>query len=61
MVQRVKDLALSLLWLVLQLQHRFDPWSWNFPGTFAVGVAKKKKGRKRKKKKQWEPLGNKPM
>ena len=25
MAQRVKDLALSLLWLWLQLWHRFDP------------------------------------
>ena len=27
----VKDLALSLLWLKLLLQCRFDPWSQNFP------------------------------
>ena len=29
MVQWVKDLALSLLWLRLLLWHRFDPWPGN--------------------------------
>ena len=30
MVQRVKDLALSLLWLWVLLWLRFDPWPENF-------------------------------
>ena len=30
MAQRVRDLALSLLWLWLQLGHGFDPWPRNF-------------------------------
>ena len=30
MVQQVRDLALSLLWLWLLLRHRFVPWPWNF-------------------------------
>ena len=29
-VQQVKDLVLSLLWLELQLWRRFDPWAKNF-------------------------------
>ena len=28
--QQAKDPALSLLWLWLQLGHRFDPWPRNF-------------------------------
>ena len=30
MVQWVKDLSLSRLWLWLQLCHGFDPWPGNF-------------------------------
>ena len=30
MAQRVKELALSLLWLRLQLWCGFNPWPWNF-------------------------------
>ena len=36
MAQQLKDSALSLLWLWLQLWYRFNPWPWNFlhaPGT----------------------------
>ena len=30
MAQWIKDLALSLLWLWLQLWHGFGPWTGNF-------------------------------
>ena len=30
MAQQVKDSTSSLLWLSLQLWHRFDPWPRNF-------------------------------
>ena len=49
MVQQVRDLALSLQWLVLLLWHRFHPWLRELP--HAVGVAKNKEKRKKKKKK----------
>lgn len=41
MVQWVKDLMLSLLWLWLLLWHRFDPWPRELVD--AAGAAKKKK------------------
>ena len=45
MAQWVKDPALSLLWLVLALWLRFDPWLGNFCMLWAL--LKKKKKRKR--------------
>ena len=42
MVQQVKDLALSVLWLKLLLWHRFGPWLWKF----GMGAAKKEEGKK---------------
>ena len=39
MVQQVKDLVLSLLWLRLLLWHRFDSWPEELP--HAVSVVKK--------------------
>ena len=44
MVRWVKNLVLSLLWLWLQLWHRFDPW----PRNFHMLQAKKKKKKERK-------------
>ena len=44
MAQQVKDPVLSLLWLWLQLWHRFDPW----PGNFCMPWARPKKVTKHK-------------
>ena len=43
MVQQVKDLALSLLWLGLLLWHGFDPWPRSFYMLKAWPKKKKKK------------------
>ena len=50
MAQRVKDLALSLLWLRLMLWRRFSPW----PGSFHMAQVqpKMKKGVKKLKEKR---------
>ena len=41
--QQIKDLALSLLWLWLQLWYRFDPWPGNFLMLWTQPKKKKKK------------------
>ena len=41
--QRVKNLALSLLWLCLQLCYGFSPWPKNFCMPWAWPKKKKKK------------------
>ena len=48
MAQWVKDLALSFLWLWLQLWRKLDPW----PGELlhVVGMVKKKKEKEKKAK-----------
>ena len=33
--KQIKDPVLSLLWLRLQLWHRFNPWLWNFGMSWA--------------------------
>ena len=43
MTQQVKDLALSLLWLLSLLWHGFNPWSGNFPTPRQKPKEKKKK------------------
>ena len=45
MAQQVKDPALSLLWLWLQLWRWFDPW----PGNFHMPQGWQKKKKKKKK------------
>ena len=56
--QRVKDLALSLQWLWLQLWLRFDPWSGNLMQ--AVGAAKKKKKKKEGEREREIAFPNRP-
>ena len=51
MVQQVKELALSLLWLWLLPWRGFDPWLRNFCLLW-VQPKKKRKRRKRKRKKK---------
>ena len=43
MVQKVKDLALSLQWLGSLLWHLFDPWPWNFYRLWALPKLKKER------------------
>ena len=50
MVQWVKDLALSPLWLWLQLQSIFEPWPRNFHMLQEQPKKKKEKKKKRKEK-----------
>ena len=45
MVQQVKDLAFTLLWLGPLLWQGFDPWPGNFCMSW-LGMAKKKKKKK---------------
>ena len=49
MGQQVKDLALSLLWLCLQLWRGFDPW----PGHVHMTQARPKKKKKERKQKSF--------
>ena len=48
MAQEVKDIALSLLWLWLQLWCGFSPW----PGNFCMVRTRQKKKRKKERKKK---------
>ena len=53
MVQRVKDLALSLQRLEWLLRCSFDPW----PGNFQLPPVRPEKGAKKKKKKKKKEVG----
>ena len=48
-VQQIKDLVLSLLWLWLQLWHGFSPWLKNFCMLLAQQNKKQNRTKKREK------------